>query len=87
MAENPVMESENEITADNSLHSGNTNNDDAMDPARGKDNNANRIKLEKKKQSTVDQHTQESATADQTIAMMQAQMERLKCLIMTQHNA
>ncbi len=30
---------------------------------------------------------QELATTHQTIAMMQDQMERLECIIMTQHNA
>ncbi len=87
VAKNPGMEVENKSTTINSLHSGSTNKDDAMDLARGKENNADGGKFEKEKQSTANQHMHELTAAHQTIAMMQAQLERLKRLIMTQHIA
>ncbi len=40
----------------------------------------------KEKQRSATQHTQELNDKKQTIAMMQAQMERLEHIIMTQHN-
>ncbi len=73
----------NDITAINSPHAGDTNKDDVVNIAGGTKNNANGGGSEKEKQSTVDQHTQVLAAANQTIAMMHAQMERLECIIMT----